>query len=572
MPSPLFERVADILGLPPDRSEKLVRAMIREIRKRAAQGRGVRVPDLGSFVVRDGTLTFDPEPSLARSVNQRFEGLTEEKVALPEIEESAQTGNGPTTITRGFDMGAWDPLETGSDAAESNAGGTEPPDTDEFQAPPDTDEFEAPDTDEFEAPESEEKRTGGDPHEGETTVDGEAALSNGAPDEPDSSTPDAAVPSPSSLRGDEPAIDEEPAMDASEPLSVDDHRQKLDEDHPDDADVYDDDPYDASNFESAPERVEDSATGDDDEEPNIWASESVWELSTVSSSDVDETEASSFDADDKSDDRSEDEDSDYVSYRPPDADEQRAEEEPSRSIFDFDEDDGSESKKEAPKTTKLDASEIQEFENEKKAQQNEDDGTSRGAMTITATALVLLVLIGGWIVLGQQGIVPPPGRTLGLSTGLTEETGSERSGENTAAAASQSTPSDRPADASGSTGETADSPNSGEATNSGASERSETSSSTPQTSASSGFDPVAGGYTIAVASRESESEARALVEQFRRNLADKNLRIDLVVGESGGTTRYRVGVGQFSSRSEATEMRNAMQGRLPDGAWPVPID
>ncbi len=637
MPAPIFERIADKLGLPPQRSEKLVRAMIREIRKRADQGQGVRVPNLGSFVVENGELTFNPEPSLARSVNQRFEGLSEETVALPEVEESAQSGEGPTTITRGFDMGAWDPLDTGG--ASSNTGKSRtadsgpdtdefnpPPDTDEFKAPPDTDEFTAPDTGTFETAEQESSHEktaaeqGGSretpdpsPSTAESTEGGDATAHpswdvgsaqpvKSAQDstKQDSTKQDNAKNdtfSPAQSRGEDPlAGEEEPDIDTSSPLQVADHRQTGS-----DADK---DPYDGSSFQTSDTRDDSSRDAADrdstedfdapsptqdepkDDESNIWASESVWDFSTVTSEDVEDDEDINFDdaeeaaeASAKSGDTADDEGgSEYVSYRPPDADEQAAEERPSRSIFDFDEESAVE-KKASPKTTKLDASEIQNLD--KKRERENNDGGSRGAATtVTVIVVLILVSIGGWIALGQRGIVPSPSRTLGLSDGLTETsdaaatdtddggpTAEGSTGEPTDASPADANPTATP---SGSPEAASDASSSGVSPD--ASRSASAPPSTQPSGASQGFDRSAGGFTIAVASRESESDARALVEQFRRNLSDTNLRIDVVVGESGGTTRYRVGVGQFSTRTEANNMRNDMQSRLPNGAWPVPIE
>jgi len=261
----------------------------------------------------------------------------------------------------------------------------------------------------------------------------------------------------------------------------------------------------------------------------------------------------------------------YVSYRPPDAEEQAAEERSARSIFDFNEE-SEEEKKEAPKTAKLDASDIQSLdeEREKQAAGKNNSRSRSAATTVTVIVLLILVLIGGWIILGQRGIIPSPSRTLGLSDGLTEPINPSVTpeGSNTSAATngtSSPSASERAATPSASEDNTS--------TSTSTTERDAGVTSNDEVSSGSrGFDASAGEFTIAVASRESESEARALVEQFRRNLSDTNLRIDLVSGQSGGTIRYRVGVGQFATRSEATEMRNQMQNRLPDGAWPVPIN
>jgi len=548
MSASIFERVADELGLPPDRSEKLVRAMIREIRKRAHKGRGVKIPNLGSFSVEDGTLTFTPRPSVARAVNQRFEGLSEERVALPEVEETSGKGEGPTTITRGFDMGAWDPLDTGSGAASSGASEAPSPESgDASSSPADTDEFEiptdAPDTDEFEAPVDEPDEPA---HDTDTTSpeDDPAAEASTKESDPHSWDMGAARPvadetsdehevpaGPARLRDEEDVPQEDDELDASAPPSVDDYRTE--EAEPD--------PYEPSGFSASDTEDESaSAVADEEEEPNIWASDSAWDFSTVTSDDVDGT-----DDDERETQASDQEEDDLPSYRPPDADEQEAENQPSRSIFDFEEEE--KEKSEPPKTTKIEAA---EFEDEPA---EEESGGSKTVTVLSVTVILLLALAGGWIVLGQQGIVPSPERVLGFEAGVT----TAQNGQ----AQTKPTEPDATSGAATTSPDGSDQP-----------QASEPSPAAGETSSPAGFDRAAGGFTIAVASRPSQSGAEAMVDQFRRNLSDTVYPVDIVSATADGTTRYRVGVGQFSTRAEANRVRAELQNRLPDGAWPVPIE
>ncbi|HHP7236821.1 SPOR domain-containing protein [Longibacter sp.] len=558
MSASIFERVADELGLPPDRSEKLVRAMIREIRKRAHKGRGVKIPNLGAFSVEDGTLTFTPRPSVARAVNQRFEGLSEERVALPEVEETSGKGEGPTTITRGFDMGAWDPLDTGSGAASSGASERGRPESGEADAPSspaDTDEFEiptdGPDTDEFEAPVDEPDESANEPAAAAPAGEPAAEASTEASD-PDSWNVGAARPlsdepsdedevpaSPARLRDDDDVPQAEDDIDAAAPPSVDDHRSA--EAEPD--------PYEPSGFSASDTEDESqAATGDEEEEPNIWASDSAWDFSTVTSKDVDGT-----DDEERETEASDQEEDDLPSYRPPDADEQEAENQPSRSIFDFDEEE--KEKREPPKTTKIEAAEF-----EQESDKEESEG-SRTVTVLSITVILLLALAGGWIVLGQQGIVPSPGRVLGFEAGVTTAQNTQAQTERTDPDATSGAATPSPAGSDASSDGSADQP-----------QASETTPAAGETSGSSGFDRAAGGFTIAVASRPSQSGAEAMVDQFRRNLSDTDYPVDIVSATADGTTRYRVGVGQFSTRAEANRVRGELQNRLPDGAWPVPIE
>jgi len=635
MSSPIFQRIADELELPPDRSEKLVRAMIQEIRKRAKQGQGVRIPNLGSFSMEDGSLNFRPEPSLARAVNQRFEGLGDEPVALPEIEESAQTGEGPTTITRGFDMDAWDPLETGDgqEASSNPPTAASGPDTDEFQAPteaPDTDEFEVPaevssDEEQREDEKSEFQPAGvasaasrstahdrpasssveADRTAAATNPDsnsrsassaseggwasGRAATNPAEGDAASTSTTEAASEATSELASEpvesSPATSEEsiwgrdpestsPAPDSDTPEPRAERDAATPRDEPEDL-------FDAESHETSEASGESATTTDPeagDSKPSVWDADSSWDFSTVTSSDVDDDDDDSSSDPEKDSDANEadavasdssDDDPQAVSYRPPDAEEQLSEyEESGRSIFDFD--DEAEQTKEAPKTMKISAVDIDDGSDPERPE-NESSGSSGLATTLTVTFLVLLVSAGAWIVLGQMGIVPSPSRTLGLSEGLTtaaDAPADERTNASQAPSAAPSSDNSSAADASPTAGSPASSETTNESSAVGTTDRGPEGSSS---SSSTGFNRAQGGYTIVVASRTSESQAQSVVEQFRRDLSDTNLPVDIVTGSSGNVTRYRVGIGQFSSLSDARARLSQMQSRLPNGSWPVQI-
>jgi hypothetical protein len=133
--------LADELDIPDQKAEKLLVAMLREVRKRARRG-GVRLPDLGKFKVEDGELTFFPADSLARAVNHRFEGLEPEHLRNapePETGEDEDT-EGPSTITLGYqDSGGWTPLDADEPPAETEDNETETGTDDETEA--DTEEL-----------------------------------------------------------------------------------------------------------------------------------------------------------------------------------------------------------------------------------------------------------------------------------------------------------------------------------------------------------------------------------------------------------------------------------------------
>lgn len=82
MSPPIHSLLADELDISDERARKLLRAMLREIRKRALQ-KGVRLPNLGTFQEEGGELTFEASPSLARSVNRQYEGLSKEDLSSP---------------------------------------------------------------------------------------------------------------------------------------------------------------------------------------------------------------------------------------------------------------------------------------------------------------------------------------------------------------------------------------------------------------------------------------------------------------------------------------------------------
>jgi hypothetical protein len=176
------------------------------------------------------------------------------------------------------------------------------------------------------------------------------------------------------------------------------------------------------------------------------------------------------------------------------------------------------------------------------------------------TILVLLLLGGGaWYILGQRGLVPSPGQTI-----------AQFSGPNAPA-----DPSDSPAETSAE--EENEAPSSAA---DGTSARETPSSSEADTNASGasspppeqGIDPSAGGWTVVVASRSEQSAAAELVETFRQRFSDRAVPVDLVQGTVDGTTRYRVGIGQFASQIEAAAFLDANSDSLPNGAWTLELD
>ncbi len=86
---------------------------------------------------------------------------------------------------------------------------------------------------------------------------------------------------------------------------------------------------------------------------------------------------------------------------------------------------------------------------------------------------------------------------------------------------------------------------------------------TPLRSAA-GIDVARGGYTIVVTSAPSQAAAERAAARY----SEMGYRTGVISSASGGTTRHRVAVGQFSSLEEADASRTELQGGdLPQDAW-----
>ncbi len=79
-----------------------------------------------------------------------------------------------------------------------------------------------------------------------------------------------------------------------------------------------------------------------------------------------------------------------------------------------------------------------------------------------------------------------------------------------------------------------------------------------------GINVSEGGYTIIVYSESSRQRAAEVSEQYR----EEGFRTDVLEYQEDGANHLRVGVGQFSTLTEAAETRNSLVGTdLPDDAW-----
>ncbi len=79
--------------------------------------------------------------------------------------------------------------------------------------------------------------------------------------------------------------------------------------------------------------------------------------------------------------------------------------------------------------------------------------------------------------------------------------------------------------------------------------------------------PVVGNYALIVGSVTSQAAAERIAERFRRTLSERGLPVTIVAATTGGTTRYRVAVGRYSSPEEALAAKRQLGDVLPPDAW-----
>lgn len=210
-----------------------------------------------------------------------------------------------------------------------------------------------------------------------------------------------------------------------------------------------------------------------------------------------------------------------------------------------------------------------------------------GLRTAVGVLFVLAALIGGWIVLGEQGTVPAPGtiaeRVRASFSGGPSDTSPETNGSDTdetaesdATGAATSDPSSSDGDPSVSDTDDTASPENDTGEN-GTEDDSDSDDSSPNEEASPSEDPPSlaleeGGWTLVVASRTSEAEAEELQSIFADSLQDTNLPVDILSNEGpDGTTRYRVVVGQFDSQDEARSIQQEYSEVVPEDAWALQL-
>lgn len=558
MSASIHALLADELDITEQTAQKLLSAMLREVRKRAERG-GVRLPDLGKFKVEDGELAFHPAEGLARAVNHRFEGLESEDLrGAPDPDpEDEKDPDGPSTITLGYqDTGGWTPLDAPDDAdqaAENAAEDDEEADTEEFEVP-----GAGPPSETAEAPPSASASASSPPEEPDAP---EAPSSS--PERPASASPstdaastDAASPEAApSAPGSEPAS--EPA-DASEDASEDEDGSPDTEELYPLVDEISDEPAE-DDAEPAPTPSSEAPSAPEEPTPSDRATdEERDELSKIWESGPDE-EAPAFSSDEPADR----EQTDDGEPEPSTAD-TSWEDLPSEPEVPAGESDApSPSRDDSEAATDPDGTEAPSDAPDAAPEPSREPSppSENGASTLPRVLVTLLVLAllggGAWYILGQRGLVPSPGQTVSEIGGASSDPAPDQQ------AASQQAATASPSSSDGTSGQ--DAPSSSEVSEEGPDASSEGAPST------AGIDPAAGGWTIVVASRADRSAAESLVDTYRRRFETQALPVSVLQGTVDNATRYRVGVGQFSSRSEARSFLDDNSDALPSGAWPLDL-
>lgn len=466
MSAPIYSLLAEELDISEERAQKFLTAMLREVKKRAHR-QGVRLPSLGTFREKEGHLTFEPADSLARTVNQRFEGLEDENLGrnAEDDRDDNQDNEGPSTITLGYQASDWSPIESSEADDSQTTDDSSEADTEEFQV---LSSDEAADTEELQTQEALTDEQEKAPEDDATTDDSSADTEELYP-----------------LVEDVPETSEE--EEASSP--------------------------DTSSFEEADSTYEDLG--------EIW------------------NEASPS------------EDAEKATVEPP----------PSQA--------------ESP-TTQAEAAPSPSSPEPSSPPPRDSEPSEGSSLTspILIAPLVLLFLGGGWYMLGQRGVLPPPSPTVAGVTGQLQE----QVQRVPLFQKSASPPSDglqeetNPASDIVSDREEEPAPTDEDQESSELSSEEDDSSPSGDTSrdpALSEIDPSAGGWTIVVASRTDRAAADSLVASFRDRFENRSLPIDIVVGKAENTTRYRVAIGQYRTQSDVLQALDEHGEVLPEGAWPL---
>lgn len=601
MSDTLAERLAERLDIQPEQTDRLVRTLAQLIKTQASRDGQVRVPGLGVFEQRAEALSFEPDPHFATTVNPKYahlptvsvatlappvDGAVDEPGAVVDQEESEAQGDTAPV----FDVGDVDlptfapPVETEAISEEEDSEeGTStsffeedaPADTDipedrayDLTPPPLPDEaieqdiFEAP-TDEEEEPVAEDDGLLFDePEIEDESLDADEEVSFF--DEPDVEEEDKPIAADedflfgepdqegASDREAEPVFTEETtwgkeadqddedsivSLMTEEPADQDDEdaafpEEPFDsEDRVDVAELFEDDTYAALEEESA-QFEEDTFL--EESEPSAWAPPGTrW---TGENKD----QLAPIEGDETEDDTT----------PPPPIEEANLVEEafaaaPLQAV-----------PKAALEEPRAAADDLPPRPSPRiRPYPQEPASTSRSVWPWLLAALFFVVIAGGayyYFNLREQPLAtndPPPAEQPNLAEDpAVTPPGDETQPEDPDPTNETDTPPDN-----GTEGQDEQSPPSEEAT-------SDPAPTGP-------IDRAQGGYTLVVGSRGSRAAAEADAERVRQAVNDTAIPVDVLQGTVGGTTRYRIGVGQVETTDAALALKQRLGNRITADAW-----
>lgn len=571
MSASIYTLLAEELDISDAKAKKLLSAMLREVQKRARRD-GVQLPNFGRFKEKEGTLVFEPDDSLAAAVNHRFEGLSAEDLSNAPMEEDEDDSQseGPNTITLGYqDSSNWSPLDADADAEADD-------DASDSEDAADTAEFQIPDVDDTADP---------DDSADDSEVD--------APDTAELSPPD-------SEQASEPSSSSSPPSDTPDSDSADDSSTDAGTDSGSSS-VQDTGARETEKLyplvEDVPGSTDDPSTEEPESSPDVDSSSEEEPSSMAAPDDDRERDTLSGIWDDEDED-------DHVTSPSAEPGAPAPEEDPpsgstSSPSTEFEMPEPSPPEPETEPADESDSTEPDETDST--ATEPVPDSESESSLPRILVSILVFLLLGGgaWYILGQRGMVQSPRATVTQLQAALQSGPATEPTQNSTSAVPESSPSEDTAseatDTTSTTTATSDSPPpaapSSSTSETGTPETdsddmradgSETAArdtsaepSSGETSASASTSsprtlaPEDGGWSVVVASRTNREAARSLAETYRDRFSGQNLPTGIIEATVNNSTRFRVGVGQFSSRSEVQRFLEKHGGKLPDGAWPV---
>lgn len=86
------------------------------------------------------------------------------------------------------------------------------------------------------------------------------------------------------------------------------------------------------------------------------------------------------------------------------------------------------------------------------------------------------------------------------------------------------------------------------------------------------IDRSRGGWTVVVTSKEQRTEAEGIIDDFAEFFSSSSIPVDILTTNDFENTRYRGVIGQFASRTEASNFINRSGANLPRDAWLLRIE